>query len=94
MLRRHSHTGTPRLGTLAQKAIAQVWRTVAEQFRRDNERLLQQLSALQTVQQEASESEMQSMTPLLDADGSEIFLSFGGSRTALPALHSGSGTEL
>ena len=77
-----------------QEAIAQVWRTVADQFRADNERLRQQLSALATVQQEASENAMQSMTPLLDANGSEISLSFGGSRTALPALPSGSGAEL
>ena len=73
-----------------QEAIAQVWRTVAEQFRADNEQLRQQLSALATSQQDASEIEVQSITPLLDNDGSQISLSIGDSRTALPALSSGS----
>jgi F0F1-type ATP synthase membrane subunit b/b' len=77
-----------------QEAIAQVWRTVAEQFRDDNERLRRQLAELESVQQEALESDMQSMTPMLDANGSEISLAFGGLRTALPALPSGSGAEL
>lgn len=73
-----------------QKAIADVWRTVAEQFRADNEQLRQQLSQLATVRQEASEAEMLSITPVLDSDGSEISFSIGGTRTVLPALPSAS----
>ena len=76
-----------------QEAIAQVWRTVAEQFRADNEQLRQQLSALATSQQDASEIEMQAITPLLDNDGSQVFLSIGRSRTALPALPSSTGSD-
>lgn len=75
-----------------QEAIAEVWRTVAEEFRADNEQLRRQLSELATVQQDASEAQIQSMTPLLDSDGSEISLSIGGSRTVLPALPSSGGT--
>lgn len=72
------------------EAVAEVWRTVAEEFRSDNEQLRRQLAGLATVQQDASEAEIQSMTPLLDSDGSEVSLSIGGSRTVLPALPSSS----
>jgi len=75
-----------------QEAIAQVWRTVAEQLLTDNEQLRQQLSALATSQHDASETELQSITPLLYNDGSQICLSIGGARTALPALPSSSGS--
>lgn len=76
-----------------QEAIAQVWRDVAEQLRIDNEQLRQQLSALAESQQDLSEAEVQWITPVLEKDGSEIYLSIGGFRRALPAVPDGEGSD-
>lgn len=71
------------------EAAARAWHEIALQLQADNEQLMQQISALEMVQQDAAALELQSLKPELDTDGERISLCISGTCTPLPALPSG-----
>ena len=69
-----------------QAAIAQVWRQVAEQFRRENEDLRQQFADLTETQERELTAEVLGSEPRLDTSGTGLTVQIGSTKGAVPAL--------
>lgn len=70
----------------AEKARANVWREVAEQYRRDNEELKAQLSKVATEAKSDVESDVAELTPELTIDGGKATLKVKGVEHTIPAI--------
>jgi len=69
-----------------QAAIAQVWRQVAEQFRRENEDLRQQFADLTETQERELTAEVLGSEPRLDTSGTGLTVQIGSTKGAVPEL--------
>ena len=70
----------------AREAEARVWRTVAEQFRQENELLKRQAAEFAARELDAAKQDIVRSTPVLDEDKTGLVLEIDGEKTGLPAL--------